>query len=60
MKKVFLSGVGFLDKPCERCNDGKSLHCSEPCKKYKDTGHSHECPDCERLFDIEAEQEDEK
>ena len=49
MKKVFLSGVGFLDKPCERCNDGKSLHCSEPCKKYKDTGHSHE-----------AEQEDEK
>jgi hypothetical protein len=55
MKSIKIKGIGFLNNPCERCDDGKNLRCSEPCLKYKDVGHSHECPDCGRKNEISSE-----
>lgn len=48
MKSVKLEGTAFLNNPCVRCNDGSHLECSEPCMKYRKTGHDHFCPDCGR------------
>ena len=55
MKETKIEGIGFLNNPCERCNNGENLRCSEPCKKYKDTGHDHYCPDCCREHKIYPE-----
>ena len=50
IKTIEMSGVGYLNKSCERCTDGDKLICSEPCKTKGE--HEHFCPDCGRQIII--------
>lgn len=56
-KYTEISGISYLNNPCERCRDGELLRCSEPCLRYAAIGHVHECPDCGRKIEVGAEVE---
>jgi hypothetical protein len=55
MKTTKISGIGFINKNCKRCKNGKLLICSSTCKKFIKSGHDHECPDCGRKLSIKPQ-----